>query len=163
MLKRAIYPGSFDTLTLGHLNIIERAARLFEHVIVAIGDNPSKKPLFAREERMKTLRAECARFENVEVAAFDGLMVDFARANDIYVIIRGLRAVSDFEYELQIAIANRHLSPQMETIFLPPEPTYSFLSSSVVKEIARLGGDVSDFAPKSVARALRAKFADPSS
>lgn len=158
MLSRALYPGSFDTFTFGHLNIVERSARMFETLIVAVADNPKKRPLFTREERIDMLRRECARFENVEIAFFEDLTVEFALRSEAFILIRGLRAVSDFEYELQIAIANNHLRPEIETIFLPPEPAYSFLSSSVVKEVARLGGDVSEFVPPSVAEALRAKF-----
>lgn len=159
MAKCALYPGSFDTLTLGHLNIVARSARLFDRLVVGVTDNPRKRPLFRRDERVEVLRGECARFPNVSVSPFDGLTITYAQSIAASVIVRGLRAVTDFEYELQIAIANHHLDPAIETLFLPSEPAFSFLSSSVVKEIARLGGDVRSFVPAAVAAALEDRFA----
>jgi len=158
MPKTAVYPGSFDVLTHGHLNIIERSSRMFDSLIVAVAENQRKSPLFSRVERLALLQGEVEKFGNVEVASFDGLTVEFARSRGAQILVRGLRAVSDFEYELQIAIANNHLYPDIETIFVPARPEFSFLSSSVVKEIGRLGGDVSEFVPSSVAAALRRRF-----
>ena len=150
-VRTVIYPGSFDPITNGHLDVIERAAKLFDRVIVAVAVNSSKAPLFSKDQRQEQITEAVG---NVEVKAFDGLLVDFARAQKAQAIIRGLRAVSDFEFEFQLALMNRKLEPEIETIFMMPHETYTFLSSKLVKEIARLGGDVSVFVPPHVERAL---------
>ena len=143
----AMYPGSFDPVTNGHLDIIKRASRMFDKVIVAVLINSAKHPLFTVEERVELLKKCCASMPNVEVKSFDGLTVHFAKANNAAVMVRGLRAVSDFEYELQMAQANRNLYPEMETIFLCTNVEYSFISSTVVKDILRHGGDISHLVP----------------
>lgn len=153
--NRAVYPGSFDPLTNGHIDIIERVSRLYDEITVALLVNTSKKGLLSFDERMSILKEETARFKNVKVDFFGGLLVDYCRAKDIKVIIRGLRAVSDYEYEMQIAQMNRNLNNQVETMFLMTNTKYSFLSSSVVKEVARFGGDVSEIVPESVERKLK--------
>jgi pantetheine-phosphate adenylyltransferase len=157
-MRRAIYPGSFDPPTNGHLDVIQRACRLFDEVIVAITVNEAKQSLFSVEERVGLLKLTTGRFENVRVARFDGLLVDFAKTRNAGAVIRGLRAVSDFEYEFQMALMNRKLEASVETIFLMPREEYTYLSSRLVKEIARLGGDVGAFVPSSIVDALRAKF-----
>lgn len=144
-MRIAVYPGSFDPFTFGHLDIIERATHIFDRVIVAVSINSGKKPLFTIEERVEMITVECHHLKNVEVRHFRGLLVDFAVDNNARTIVRGLRAVSDFEYEFQMALTNRKLNAQLETVFLVSQPNYSFLSSSIVKEIASLGGDISDF------------------
>ena len=162
-MRRAIYPGSFDPVTNGHLDVIERASRLFDEVIVAVAVNSEKTGLFSFEERVELLRKALAGSANVSVTRFEGLLVDFARAQEAQAVIRGLRAVSDFEFEFQMALMNRKLEPGIETIFLMPKEEYTYLSSRLVKEIARLGGNVSAFVPDSVAAALREKFREKSS
>ena len=154
----ALYPGSFDPVTLGHLDVIERAARIFERLVVAVAGNDEKAALFSVEQRLEFLGAATAALPNVDVALLDGLTVEFARRRGAAVLVRGLRAVSDFEFEFQMALMNRHLAPDVETIFLMPKQEYTFLSSRLVKEIARLGGDVSPFVPDAVCAALRAKL-----
>jgi pantetheine-phosphate adenylyltransferase len=155
---RALYPGSFDPLTLGHLDLIERGVRLFDGLVVAVLQNPAKQPCFPLEKRLEQIRAATAHLEGVEVSSFDGLTVDVARRCGAAVILRGLRALSDFEFELQIAHTNKSLSPQMETLFLATAVHHSFLSSSVVKEVARFGGDVSHMVPSGVAGDLARLF-----
>jgi pantetheine-phosphate adenylyltransferase len=155
---RALYPGSFDPLTLGHLDLIERGVRLFDHVTVAVLLNPGKQPCFPLEQRLSQIRQATAHLEGVDVASFDGLTVSFAQRSGAEVILRGLRALSDFEYELQIAHTNHSLAPQLETLFLATAVGYSFLSSSVVKEVARFGGDVSHMVPTGVAQDLQTLF-----
>jgi pantetheine-phosphate adenylyltransferase len=155
---RALYPGSFDPLTLGHLDLIERGVRLFDGLVVAVLQNPAKQPCFPLEKRLEQIRAATADLEGVEVSSFDGLTVDVARRCGAAVILRGLRALSDFEFELQIAHTNKSLSPQMETLFLATAVHHSFLSSSVVKEVARFGGDVSHMVPPGVAADLARLF-----
>ena len=155
---RALYPGSFDPLTLGHLDLIERASRLFDGVIVAVLQNPSKSPAFGLEQRLQQIRMATQHLSGVEVGSFDGLTVDYARHCGAGVILRGLRALSDFEFELQIAHTNHSLSPAVETLFLATAVQHSFLSSSVVKEVARFGGDVSHLVPEGVARELGTLF-----
>lgn len=150
----AIYPGTFDPITNGHSDLIERASRLFEKVIVAIAASPKKTPLFPVEERIAMAQEVLAGMGNVEVQGFDSLLVDFVKQCDAQVILRGLRAVSDFEYEFQLAGMNRRLAPEIETVFLTPAENYAYISSSLVKEVAGLGGDVSDFVNPSVATAL---------
>lgn len=154
----AVYPGSFDPFTYGHLDIISRATKIFDKVIVAVSVNSGKNPLFTIEERVAMIARECHHLENVEVAFFHGLLVDFVREKNAQVVVRGLRAVSDFEYEFQMALTNRNLYPNLETIFFVAQPMYSFLSSSIVKEIASLGGDISGFVSKGVAEQLCAKY-----
>ena len=153
----SIYPGSFDPLTNGHLDLIERGARLFDRLIVAILRNEGKPSLFTVEERIEMLCASVQRLPNVSVEAFDGLLVKFAAQKGARVILRGIRAVSDYEYELQMALMNRKLYPQLETVFMLPGEAYSYLSSRLVKEIYRLGGDVKDLVPPIVEQRLRAK------
>lgn len=152
-MRRAIYPGSFDPVTNGHLDVIERARKLFDEVIVAVAANDQKQPLFSLSERIDML-VGAAGAMNVRVAAMDGLLVDFAASQTASAIIRGLRAISDFEFEFQMALMNRKLNCEIETIFLMPKEEYTYLSSRIVKEIARLGGDVSSFVPRPVAEAL---------
>lgn len=151
----AVYPGTFDPPTLGHVDIIRRAAGLFQQVIIAVGANPTKRPLFDLADREAMLQEIAAEFRNVDVEVFSGLLVDFAREKHASVVIRGLRAISDFENEFQMALANRTLAPDVETIFLMTSADVMFVSSSIVKEIARLGGDVSKLVPEPVARRLR--------
>jgi pantetheine-phosphate adenylyltransferase len=157
-MKRAIYPGSFDPVTNGHLDVVERACKLFDEVIVAVASNDEKQPLFSLEERLDLLRQTVGKIDNVRVAQFDGLLVEFALEQKAIAVIRGLRAVSDFEFEFQMALMNRKLRDSVETIFLMPKEEYTYLSSRLVKEIARLGGDVSKFVPSLVASALGTKF-----
>jgi pantetheine-phosphate adenylyltransferase len=158
MTRRAIYPGSFDPVTNGHLDVIDRARKLFDEVVVAVAHNDQKHPLFTLEERLDILQATIGRTKNVEIAPLDGLLVDFAVARKATAVIRGLRAISDFEFEFQMALMNRKLEARVETIFLMPKEEYTYLSSRIVKEIARLGGDVTGFVPARVARALTKKL-----
>jgi pantetheine-phosphate adenylyltransferase len=153
----AIYPGSFDPVTNGHLDLIERAAKLFRHLVVAVLRNTEKAPLFSLPERLEMLREVASAFPNVEVDSFDGLLTDYARRRQAKVLLRGIRAVSDYEYELQMAMINRKLEPDLETVFMVPAVSYSFISSRLVREIARLGGPVSGLVPPSVERRLSAK------
>lgn len=160
-LKIAIYPGTFDPITNGHLDLIKRALQFFDMIIVAIGENPAKKPLFTVEERVFMVEEalkEAGLKERVEVESFSGLLVDFAKKKGACVIIRGLRAVSDFEYEMQLALMNRKLSNSIDTIFLMPSLRYIFLSSSIIKEAAKFGGNVDDLVPSIVAQKLKEKF-----
>lgn len=157
--RSAIYPGTFDPTTNGHTDLVSRAARVFDRVIVGIAESPHKKPLFDLGERIALARGELDRLGNVEVMGFDNLLIDFAREVGADVIIRGLRAVSDFEYEFQLASMNRNLAPDIETLFLTPDENFGFISSTLVKEIARLGGDVSEFVSKDVREALSRRFA----
>jgi pantetheine-phosphate adenylyltransferase len=154
MSVTAIYPGTFDPITNGHSDLIQRASRLFDKVIVAIAANPKKEPMFDLEERVELAREVLAEQDNVEVCGFDSLLADFARERGAKVILRGLRAVSDFEYEFQLAGMNRRLAPDVETIFLTPAEKYTFISSSLVKEVATLGGDIADFVDTKVKAAL---------
>jgi pantetheine-phosphate adenylyltransferase len=157
-MRRAIYPGSFDPVTNGHLDVIERARKLFDEVVVAVAHNDEKQPLFSLEHRLDLLRETAGKIGNVRIAEFEGLLIEFARKEHAGAVVRGLRAISDFEFEFQMALMNRKLDPAVETIFLMPKEEYTYLSSRIVKEIARLGGDVSDFVPACVAKALRSKF-----
>lgn len=154
----AVCPGSFDPVTSGHLDIIERASRLFSRVIVAVAVNPEKRPLFTLEERKAMLQEVCRPFPNVEVDVLTGLLVDYCRSKGAQVIIRGLRAISDFEFELQQALMNSRMAPDIETVFLMTRPEHSFLSSSLIKEIASLGGEVSGLVPPLVEAKLRERF-----
>lgn len=158
-VTRAIYPGSFDPLTLGHIDIIHRARQLFDSLIVAVAQNEAKAPLFTADERISMIEESLKGTTGIMVKKLDGLLVDFARMEDAFVVIRGLRAVSDFEFEFQMALMNRCLQPRLETIFLTPKEDYTFLSSRIVKEVGRLGGDVTPFVPGSVAIRLKEKFA----
>ena len=158
-MRRAIYPGSFDPVTNGHLDVIGRARKLFDEIVVAVAHNDEKQPLFSLEERLALLSDALDKIDHVRVAQFDGLLVDFAVAQKANAVIRGLRAVSDFEFEFQMALMNRKLEDSVETIFLMPKEEYTYLSSRLVKEIARLGGNVSSFVPSAVAKALGKKFA----
>ena len=153
----AIYPGSFDPLTNGHVDIITRGARLFDQIVVGLLNNPEKAPLFSVEEREGIIREVFADLDNVEVDVFHGLLVDYARRRRASVIVRGLRAISDFEYEMQMALMNRRLSPDIETVFMMPAETYTYGSSRLVKEIFSLGGDVSGLVPAVVESRLRQK------
>jgi pantetheine-phosphate adenylyltransferase len=162
MSRILIYPGTFDPITYGHLDVIERAARLFDIVHIAVAIHTSKSTLFNTEERCALISASLHKLNtttSITVAAFRGLLIDYVRQQGATAILRGLRAVSDFEYEFQLALMNRELNPEIETLFLMPRATNSFLSSSLVKEIASLGGDVDPFVPPAVAQALKAKFA----
>lgn len=160
-MRRAIYPGSFDPVTNGHLDVIERAAKLFDEVIVAVAVNDQKRSLFTAGERAALIAGAVGGWKNVRVSRFDGLLVEFAAAQKASAVVRGLRAVSDFEFEFQMALMNRKLDEHIETIFLMPAEKYTYLSSRIVKEIARLGGNVDSFVPASVATALREKLAAP--
>ena len=157
-MKRAIYPGSFDPVTNGHLDVVERARKLFDEVIVAVAHNDEKQPMFTLQERLDFLQNTLGKIDNVRIAYFEGLLVDFAVTEKAGAVIRGLRAISDFEFEFQMALMNRKLQGAVETIFLMPKEDYTYLSSRIVKEIARLGGDVSKFVPPQVAKALGAKL-----
>lgn len=154
----ALYPGTFDPITLGHIDLIERARRLFDHVVVAVAENPVKEPLFNLDERVALIEMVTGDLTRISVVGFDNLLVECVREHQASVILRGLRAVSDFEYEFQLAAMNRHLDPGIETAFLAPAEQYAFLSSSLVKEVASLGGDVSEFVPLVVKQALADKF-----
>jgi pantetheine-phosphate adenylyltransferase len=154
MTVSAMYPGTFDPITLGHEDLVRRALRLFDKVVVAIAENPGKEPMFTVQERVQLAKATLADLDNVEVTGYSGLTVDFARENNLQVIVRGLRAVSDFEYEFQLASMNRHLTDEVETVFLTPTERFTFISSSLVREIATMGGDVTDFVSPKVKLAL---------
>jgi pantetheine-phosphate adenylyltransferase len=158
-MKTAIYPGTFDPITLGHLDLMTRAANLFDRVIVAVAFSEKKKPLFTLDQRMTLCRQALAHLPNVEVQSYSNLLVDFARANDARFVLRGVRAIADFEYELQLANMNRAMYPEMETVFLTPVEKYAFISSTLVREIAAMGGDYAQFVPPVVAAALRQRFA----
>lgn len=157
-MRTVIYPGSFDPLTNGHLDVIQRATKLFDKVIVAVAKNESKNPLFTLNERVALARKATSHLPHVEVDSFDGLLVDYVESCGGQAVVRGLRAVSDFEFEFQLALMNRKLNERIETIFMMPKDTYTFLSSRIVKEIARLGGDVSSFVPSNVQKALKTKL-----
>jgi pantetheine-phosphate adenylyltransferase len=157
--RSAVYPGTFDPITNGHTDLVSRAARVFDKVTIAIAESPHKKPLFSLDERIRLARHQMASLGNVEVVGFSNLLVEFVQQIGANVIIRGLRAVSDFEYEFQLASMNRHLAPAVETLFLTPDEEYGFISSSLVKEIARLNGDVSNFVCEEVQQAMKQRFA----
>jgi pantetheine-phosphate adenylyltransferase len=157
-MRRAIYPGSFDPVTNGHVDVIERARKLFDEVVVAVAVNDQKQPFFDLEERLRFLKAATASFDRVRIAPLDGLLVDFAIEQSANAVVRGLRAISDFEFEFQMALMNRKLEASVETIFLMPKEEYTYLSSRIVKEIARLGGDVSDFVPACVVEGFATKL-----
>lgn len=156
--KIAIYPGSFDPITFGHIDILKRAATIFDKVIIALAVNPDKDPLFSLDERRDMILEAVANIPNVEVADAEGLMVEFAKQKGAVALIRGLRAVSDFEYEFQMALMNRKLAPRVITVFLMPHDNFTYLNSSIVREVAGFGGDVSQFVPPGVARRMMEKF-----
>ncbi len=158
MSTTAIYPGTFDPLTNGHLDVIKRAGRMFDHLIVAVAHNERKQPLFSVEQRMAMIRQAVKGMPGVTVDSFDGLLVAYAKRKKVHAVIRGLRVISDFEYEFQMALMNRKLSPAMETVFLMPSEQYTYLNSGLVREIARLGGNISGLVPGHVAKQLKAKF-----
>ncbi|MGD8380420.1 MAG: pantetheine-phosphate adenylyltransferase [Gammaproteobacteria bacterium] len=155
MSVSALYPGTFDPITNGHTDLVRRAAELFERIVIAVAANPGKSPAFTLEQRVEFARTALADLDNVDVRPFSGLTVEFARNENVGVILRGLRAVSDFEFEFQLAAMNRHLDPEVETMFLTPSEQYTFISSSLVREIASLGGDVSEFVHPEVEAALK--------
>ena len=157
-MKIAIYPGSFDPVTNGHLDVIGRALKLFDTVIVTVADNPAKTALFSIVERQDMIRQSCADLPGVEVDTFAGLMVEYARDHGAVAIIRGLRAISDFEFEFQMALMNRNMAPDINTVFLMPHDQYTHLNSSIIREIASFGKDVSNFVPPIVSQYLREKF-----
>jgi pantetheine-phosphate adenylyltransferase len=159
MQVTAVYPGSFDPITNGHLDIIARGVRLFDRIIVALLRNEDKAPLLPLAERIEIVRAVVARYPSVTVDSFDGLLVDYARAHGAQSIVRGLRALSDFEYEFQMALMNRRLEPGVETVFMMPSEAYSYVSSRLVKEVVRLGGDVTGLVPPEVVVRLKARYA----
>ncbi|QOI57123.1 pantetheine-phosphate adenylyltransferase [Rouxiella badensis] len=159
MSTKAIYPGTFDPLTNGHLDLVTRASLMFEKVILAIAASPHKKTLFTLEERVALASQATSHLANVEVIGFSSLMANFAKENNANVLVRGLRAVSDFEYEMQLASMNRHLMPTLESMFLMPSKEWSFISSSLVKEVARHGGDITPFLPEPITQALLEKIA----
>ena len=156
-MSRAVYAGTFDPMTFGHLDVATRAAHVFEHLTLAVAEDPRKTLLFSVEERLELARTSVAGLDNVEVVPFGGLLVNWARNRGIHTLIRGLRAFSDFEYEFQMALTNRKLAPDIETLFLMPNEDFSYVSSSMVREIAALGGDVEKFVPAPVAAALKKK------
>ena len=157
-MKRAIVPGTFDPITEGHMDIIRRAAQIFDEVVVAVAESPAKEPLFSHNERVELARKSTADMGNVRVEPFDGLLVDFAKEQKASVVVKGLRAITDFEYEFQMAALNYHLKQSLETLFIMSPPEYMYLSSSIVRELASLGASVDDFVPEVVAEALTRKF-----
>jgi pantetheine-phosphate adenylyltransferase len=159
MQVTAIYPGTFDPITNGHLDIIERGVQLFDRIIVALLKNADKEPLLPLDERIEIVRSVVGRFPNVTVESFDGLLVDYARERGAQAIVRGLRALSDFEYEFQMALMNRRLEAGVETVFMMPSEAYSYVSSRLVKEVAHLGGDITGLVPPEVVRRLKARYA----
>jgi pantetheine-phosphate adenylyltransferase len=163
MEKKAIYPGSFDPITNGHVDIIKRALEIFDKILIAVLENPQKEPLFTTKERMDMIKDIFADSKDVEVKAFHGLLVEFAKNNHAKIVIRGLRAISDFEYEFQMALMNRKLNPEIETFFMMPNVEYSFLSSNLVKEVFELGGCLQGLVPEQVENRLREKFKKGSS
>lgn len=157
-MKTGIYPGTFDPVTNGHLDLVKRGLRIFDEIIIAVAPSPKKQPLFTLEERMKLIKEAVKDFRNVKVEAFNGLLVDYVKSKGGAAIIRGLRAVSDFEYELQTALMNRRLDMTIETVFMMPSEEYSFLTSTIVKEVASFGGSIKELVPEVVERAIREKF-----
>ncbi len=157
-MKTAVYPGSFDPITYGHIDIIDRASRLFDRVIVAVLNNPSKNPLFSTEERLDMIRKAVSELKNVEVDSFSGLLIDYVEKREANKVLKGLRAVSDFEYEMQMALMNRKLNRNVETVFMMTSSRYSFLSSSLIKEVVKFGGCVKDLVPEHVLEKLVEKY-----
>ncbi|HEX9852056.1 MAG TPA: pantetheine-phosphate adenylyltransferase [Woeseiaceae bacterium] len=158
MSVSAMYPGTFDPITLGHEDLVRRASRIFDRIVVAVASNPGKVPMFSLDERVALAQSVLKGFRNVEVTGYEGLTVDFARKNDLQVIVRGLRAISDFEYEFQLANMNRHLTDDVETAFLTPTEKYTYISASLVREIAAMGGDVTEFVSPEVKKALTGRL-----
>jgi pantetheine-phosphate adenylyltransferase len=158
-MRHCIYPGTFDPITYGHLDVLSRAAKIFDRVTIAVAHNPGKGPLFTIEQRMEMLGPNIVAFPNVSITPFGGLLMEFAMAQKADAIIRGLRALSDFEFEFNMALMNRHLQPAIETLFVMPNEQFSYCSSTLVKQVARFGGDVSHFVPPNVAAALKVAFA----
>jgi len=154
----AVYPGTFDPITHGHTDLVTRAARVFEHVIVAIAESPHKTPFFSLKRRIELAESQIGHLKNISIVGFSNLLVDFVLENDASVIVRGLRAVSDFEYEFQLASMNRNLCDSVETMFLTPDEKYGFISSTLVREVARLNGDVTQFVGREIAQALEQQF-----
>lgn len=159
-MKRALTPGTFDPITSGHLDVIARASQLVDEVVVAVADSQKKGPLFTLEERVELVRQATAYLSNVRVEPFKGLLVDFAKELDATVVVKGLRAITDFEYEFQMTAMNYQLSPQLETLFIMSPPQYMYLSSSIVREISKMGGDIQQFVPPCVYEALKKKYAN---
>ncbi len=157
-MVNAVYPGTFDPITNGHIDLVKRATKMFDHVIIAVASNPSKQPLFDMQERVRIATEVLADLDNVSVVGFDNLLVEFTQEHNASVILRGLRAVSDFEYEFQLAGMNRSLAPDIETIFLTTAEQYAYLSSSLVKEVARLGGNITKFVPPQVIAEIEQKL-----
>ena len=160
-MRRAIYPGSFDPITNGHLDVLQRAAGIFDNLIIAVARDNAKQSLFSVDERVALIQNAAAEIPGIEVMPFEGLLVDFARKHKACALVRGLRAVSDFEFEFQLALMNRKLEPNLETLFLMPREEYTYISSRLVKEICRLGGHIEQFVPPNVAVALRSKLQPP--
>ena len=160
-MRHCIYPGTFDPITYGHLDVLRRAARLFDRVTVAVAVNPGKGPLFTADERIAMIQPHLAEWPNVAITSFGGLLMEFAREQKADAIIRGLRALSDFEFEFNMALMNRHLEPTIETLFVMPNEQFSYCSSTLVKQVARYGGDVNHFVPANVAAALCRSFTAP--
>jgi len=158
MAKIVLYPGTFDPITNGHLDLIQRAARLFDKVIVSVAESEGKNPMFNVQTRVELVKTVVQDMDNVEVCGFSGLLVDFAKEKSANALLRGLRAVSDFEYEFQLALMNRRLAPELESLFLTPAEQHSFISSTLVREVAELGGDVAEFVPQAVQDALKTRF-----
>lgn len=158
-MKKVIYPGTFDPITNGHVDLVARGARLFDELVVAIAESPKKKPLLSLDERVELAAQSLAHLPNVQVLGFSNLLAEFVQQQGAHIILRGLRAVSDFEYEFQLADMNRHLAPELESVFLTPANHLSYISSTLIREIAALGGDITEFVPAPVAERLRQKFA----
>jgi pantetheine-phosphate adenylyltransferase len=157
-MTSAIYPGTFDPITYGHLDLIERSLKIFSHLVVAVGHNPEKTPLFSTEDRVDMIRQATSDYAKVEVTQYSGLLVDFAEERQIFSVVRSLRTTTEYEVELSMAVANRQLNPNLEVVFLTPSLEYTYLSSTIVREIAQFGGDITPFVPPLIAKKLRDRF-----